>query len=391
MSVATSHSQIAKGMTNSRRRERIVLAGGGHAHLYSLVRVGELVRRGFDVTVVDRSPHLYYSGMATGVISGAYRPDEHRIDVRRLVEGGGGTFVEGRITGIRSENREFVLETGDGVPYDAASVCLGSEVLWDRPAESEVGTVRVKPVVNTGDIRRRLLAFRRDLVPRVLVIGGGAAGCEVAANALALLDRVGLEVELTVAQKSESLLPDAPTRAQRQILRFLRERGAEVLTGTPVTRLGGSAAWTADGREIPYDLSVLAVGVSSSSVFHASRLPTGDDGGLWVDRRLRSIGDGHLFGGGDCVSFRGESLPKLGVFAVRQGPVIFHNLQATLNGDPLSEYKPQKRFLYVLNLGDGTGLAVYGPFVWRGRISWGLKHHIDKRFVAEHRQRKLST
>ncbi len=107
-----------------------------------------------------------------------------------------------------------------------------------------------------------------------------------------------------------------------------------------------------------------------------------------MDHRLRSIGDERLFGSGDCVSFRGEGLPKLGVFAVRQGPVILHNLHATLTGDSLCEYRPQKRFLYVLNLGDGTGLAVYGPLVWRGRLSWKLKHRIDKEFVREHRRRQ---
>ncbi len=372
-------------MSDRTRKKRIVLAGGGHAHLYSLARTRELIRRGFDVTLVDRSPHLYYSGMATGVISGVYAPDEHRIDVRRLVEKGGGTFVEARVTEIRSDDREFVLETGDSVPYDAASVCLGSEVPWDDLAGSEAGAIRIKPVGNTRDIRRRLLTFGEDRAPKVLVVGGGAAGCEVAANTLALLGRLGLEGELTIAQESESLLPDAPKRAQEQILRFLRERDARVLTSTRVTRLGDGVAWTADGHKIPCDLPVLAVGVSPPDVFRTSRLPTGGDGGLWVERHLRSIGDERLFGGGDCVSFRGEALPKLGVFAVRQGPVIFHNLQAALKGEPLAEYKPQKRFLYILNLGDGTSLAVYGPLVWRGRLSWRIKHRIDKRFVEEYR------
>ncbi|MDQ3318453.1 MAG: pyridine nucleotide-disulfide oxidoreductase, partial [Actinomycetota bacterium] len=97
--------------------KRIVFAGGGHAHLYSLARTQELVGRGFDVTLVDRSPYLYYSGMATGVISGAYAPDEHRIEVRRLVEEGGGRFVEGRIVEIRAKNSEFVLADGRNIPY----------------------------------------------------------------------------------------------------------------------------------------------------------------------------------------------------------------------------------------------------------------------------------
>ena len=364
--------------------ERIVFAGGGHAHLYSLARTQELVRRGFDVTLVDRSPYLYYSGMATGVISGAYAPNEHRIDIRRLMEEGGGTFVESRITDIRTENREFVLDSGRTVPYDAASVCLGSEVPRSGVVENGAYAVGVKPVVNTVEIRRRLLTLAEDRAPKILVVGGGAAGCEVAANALALLGRLGIRGGLTIAQGSGSLLPDASKRAQREILAFLQERGAKVLTSTLVTRIGDGVAWTSDGHEIPCDLPVLAVGVSPPDVFRDSRLPTDEAGGLRLDRYLRNAGDGRLFGGGDCVSFRGKSLPKLGVFAVRQGPVIFQNLQASLAGSPLHEYKPKKHYLYVLNLGDGTGLAVYGRLSWRGRLAWRLKHRIDERFVREH-------
>jgi len=365
-------------------KKHIVLAGGGHAHLYSLARTKELVRRGFDVTLVDHSPHLYYSGMATGVISGVYAPDDHRIDTRRLVEEGGGRFVEGRIVEIRAKNREFVLADGRNIPYDAASVCLGSEVARSGIEENGAGAVGVKPVVNTVEIRKRLLAQSEDQTPEMLVVGGGAAGCEVAANALALLERLGIRGGITIAQAEDTLLPDAPKGARKKILALLRKKGARVLTNTLVTRLCDGVALTSDGHEIPCDLPVLAAGAVPPNVFRDSGLPTDETGGLRLDRHLRSTGDGRLFSRGDCVSFRGKALPKLGVFAVRQGPVIFQNLQASLEGLKLGEYRPQRRYLYVLNLGDGTGLAVYGRFSWRGRLSWWLKHRIDDRFVDEY-------
>ncbi len=370
-------------MKDPARKKRIVFVGGGHAHLYSLLRTRKLVRRGFEVILVDLSPYLYYSGMATGVISGDYGDGENRIDVRRLVTEGGGSFIEGRVAEIRAEARELVLETGDVVPYDAASLCVGSEVPQDGFAGSGPGLVRVKPVEHTGEIRRRLLSCSDGGAPRVLVVGGGAAGCEVTANTLALLDRLGLRGEVTIAERGRSLLQRAPEKAREQVFRSLHGKGARILTETPVVSFGEGVARTRDGCEIPYELPILATGVSPPNIFGASGLATGDDGGLLVDRYLRSTGN--LFGGGDCVSFRGESLPKLGVFAVRQGPVLFRNLQAALEGEPLAEYRPQRRFLYILNLGDGTGLAVYGPFVWLGRLSWRLKHLIDKRFVEKHR------
>jgi NADH dehydrogenase FAD-containing subunit len=201
-----------------------------------------------------------------------------------------------------------------------------------------------------------------------------------------LLERDPTDGCVTLIEREHSLLPDAPPGAGSALRARLKERGVEVLLGHSVASLGEGVARLKVGRELPYDLAVMATGVvSPSGVFRASGLPVGEDGGLWVDASLRSLGNGRLFGGGDSISFRGTGLPKLGVFAIRQGPVIHHNLKAVVTGEPLKEFRPQKRYLYVLNLGDGTGLAVYGSLWWRSRLAHRLKHVIDTRFVERNR------
>ncbi len=365
------------------QRPKIVLAGGGHAHLHTLRRTADLSRRGFEVTLVNPSPYLYYSGMATGVVSGVYTPEEDRINVRRLAEAGG-SFVEGRIRTVHPQDRALVLEDGRTVPYDAVSFCLGSTT--PREATRNDDVFPVKPVENAAEVNRRLRHARdSNRFVKLLVVGGGAAGCEVAANALALLERQGRGGEVIMAERSGSLLGGASARARRSIEAYLERRGVRVLTNTEVVSYGSGRARTADGRLLPYDLVVLAVGIEANGgVFRASGLPVGPCGGLWVDRTLRSVADGRILGGGDGISYRGLGLPKLGVFAIRQGPILYHNIQAVLRDEPLRGYEPQKRFLYVLNFGDGTGLAVYGPLVWHGRLAWKLKNHIDRRFMAEY-------
>jgi NADH dehydrogenase FAD-containing subunit len=103
-----------------------------------------------------------------------------------------------------------------------------------------------------------------------------------------------------------------------------------------------------------------------------------------VNRHLQSPSDARVFGGGDAIAYRGDRLPQFGVFAVRQGPVLYRNLRAILRDEPLFSYKPQRRYLYILDLGDATGLAIYGPLTWRGRLPLLLKHGIDKHFVKKH-------
>ncbi|WP_166174836.1 NAD(P)/FAD-dependent oxidoreductase [Rubrobacter tropicus] len=358
-------------MSESPRRPTIALAGGGHANLYTLRRTGELVGRGFDVVLIDPAEHLHYSGMETGVLSGSHEPGENRIDIRCLVERGGGRFVRGRVAEVLYRERALVLEDGLIVPYDAVSFCVGS----GTPARD--GAIPVKPIANLERVRETLLAPVPD-APRVLVVGGGAAGCEVAANVVGLL-RGG---KMTLVEAEPDLLPTSPRAARRVMLERLRGPGVEVVLGQNANLQPGAAVLR-DGTKIEADLVLAATGVSPPGLFRRSRLATGDDGALWVNRHLQSPNDAGIFGGGDAVAFRGARLPQFGVFAVRQGPVLYHNLQAVLWDEPLRPYKPQNHYLYVLDLGDGTGLAIYGPLTWRGRLALRIKHHIDKRFVKE--------
>lgn len=353
----------------------LVFAGGGHAHVYSLKKTAELVSSGHEVVLVNPSPYLYYSGMATGVVSGRYAPDEDRIDVRRLAESGGGRFVEGKVERVIPEERVLLLESGEYVPYDAVSFCLGSETKDAVPGLE--GALPVKPIVNLLKLREMIQKRR---VPDLLVVGGGAAGCEVAANAACAMR----EGAITLIESGPDLLDFAPKKARRMMLSHLRSVGVNVVLNAKVVAVEHGATVLDDGRKITADLVVTATGVSPSGIFARSGLATGDDGGLWVDHYLRSVGDEHIFGGGDAVSFRGESLPRFGVYAIRQGPVLFHNLRAALEGASLKPFEPRKNFLYILNLGDGTGLAVYGALVWRGRSVMRLKNYIDGRFVKSY-------
>lgn len=367
------------------RKPTVVLAGGGHAHLYSLLRTRSFTERGVRVVLVDPSPYLYYSGMATGVISGAYTPEEDRIDVRRLVERGGGRFVRGRVEGVSPRSRKILLENGEDIHYDLASFCLGSEVAGGLGDAGEC-VIPVKPVENTAEIRDRILGDHGSSGPRVLVVGGGAAGCEVAANVASLMRSEGVGGRVALAEAGPTLLESSPEKARQTIRRYLEGRGVKVFLGAPVVSYENGVARTGAGHVLEADLVVQAIGIVPRSVFRGSRTPvaTGDDGGLWTNHFLQSISDPRIFGGGDSISFRGRALPRLGVFGIRQGPVLFHNLLAALRGDPLKRFVPQKRYLYILNLGDGTGLAVYGKLAWRGRSAMKLKHVIDSRFVRQY-------
>lgn len=147
--------------------------------------------------------------------------------------------------------------------------------------------------------------------------------------------------------------------------------------------MGAGRARSQSGEEIAYDIAILTIGIVPPDVFTVSGLNTSRDGALLVNDFLHSEAYPEIFGGGDCIAIQGKSLPRIGVYAVREGPILFQNLLASLTGKPLVTFAPQKRYLLIFNLGDGTGIFVRWPFVWKGKLAFTIKSLIDTRFVLK--------
>jgi len=109
-------------------------------------------------------------------------------------------------------------------------------------------------------------------------------------------------------------------------------------------------------------------GVQASPLFRDSGIPTGPDDGLLVNSCLQSVVHPEMFGGGDCISFAERPLAKVGVYAVRQNPVLFHNLLAALEGKELKTFVPQREYMLIFNLGNGEGDPVEEEFYLGGGV-----------------------
>jgi NADH dehydrogenase FAD-containing subunit len=216
------------------------------------------------------------------------------------------------------------------------------------------------------------------------VVGGGTTACEIAVNLRRLVhDRRGAAA-ITVLTRGETILGQMPRGAAAKMRQVLQRQGIELVLHAPVVRVEKQAVATADGKQVPYDFLIHAIGLTPPGLLRATGLPTSAEGALVVDRYLRSVADSRVFGGGDCIAFQERELPRIGVYAIREAPILFHNLLATLPGQPLRPFKPQRRFLLILNLGDDTGLATWGPFYWHGRLAFWLKDKIDRAFLQEY-------
>jgi selenide,water dikinase len=139
-----------------------------------------------------------------------------------------------------------------------------------------------------------------------------------------------------------------------------------------------------NGERISCQALIWVTGSVSHPIFRESGLPTDDRGFVRVRSTLQVEGHDELFAAGDCATLTDyPTTPKAGVYAVRQGPIITHNILASLMGQQLRPYQPQKDFLTLLNLGHGLALGSKWNLSVEGRWVMKLKDRIDRRFVRQ--------
>jgi NADH dehydrogenase FAD-containing subunit len=363
-------------------RPRVVLVGAGHAHQHALRHAAEYGRHGIELVAVAPTA-FWYSGLATGVLGGRHAPERDRIDVGGCARRSGARHFADRVTRVDTGARRVELAGGEVLDYDLVSFAVGSiaDTLPREPGATHAWPV--KPIERIVELRAELeRRFAARGMPRVLVVGGGASGCEVAANIAELARIHGARTSISLAAGTARLLPAHAPAAGDRVARHLQRLGIELQFETRVASTAPGGARRADGAIIAADIVIAATGLRPPPLLREAGLAVDSLGALRIDAQLRSISDPRIFAGGDCAVLDATPLPRIGVVAVRQGPILHANLIATATGRTPRRYRPQKRFLLILNLGAARGLALRGSRHWYGRSALWLKDFIDLRYLA---------
>lgn len=361
--------------------KHLVLAGGGHAHMVALENIGQLRDLGHTVTVIGPSDHHYYSGMGPGMLGATYEPDDIRFATRKRVEEQGGVFIRDVITGLDPAERRLHLASGRVVDYDVVSFNTGSSVDLPEITGDDSAIYTVKPIERLYEARQRIREKAEGQSVTVAVVGGGPAGAEVAGNLRQLLaqTRHHSRVSLFAGHRFMSRFPG---NVRRRTWDLLEKNGVVIHEYGYLKKITDNTLIFDCGIAEHADFIILATGVHPSAFFRQAGVPVGPDGGLLVNRYLQSPKFPEIFGGGDCISFEPKALDKVGVYAVRENPILAHNLKAFLQGEELLPFDPGGDYLLIFNLGNGQGVLRKKWLLFSGKLAFWIKDWIDKKFIA---------
>lgn len=368
--------------------KRLLLLGGGHAHVEVIRRFGDDPPPNTQVVLISPERFTAYSGMLPGYVAGHYQYHDCHIDLARLCSAARVSFRTDAAARLDTVTHCVECVGGERYEYDLASLDVGSTPPAHLIPGASEHALSVKPVARfiQGWNHFRATA-RASETPRCLVvIGGGAASIEIALAMRHRLagDALPAQADIHIVTDAAALLTGHPQKARRVIERIMHERGIVVRTRCRVTRITPGIVHF-DQSTLEVDLAVLATGAAAPSWLVDSGLALDEHGFVLVNDALQAVSCPEVFAAGDIASIVGFPLAKSGVFAVRQGPPLAENLRRALARRPLLSYRPQKTVLALISTGDRYAIASWNGVALAGSWIWRWKNTIDCRFMATYR------
>ena len=367
----------------------LVLLGLGHtnAHVLRMWRMSPL--RGVRLTCVSDYAVATYSGMLPGTLAGLYPPERMHIDLVRLCAAAGARLLRADVTGLDRANQQLLCRDRPPVPFDVLSIGVGSV---PKGAAEHAGdaVLPIKPmqtfIARLDERLARLSQEAGEQTVQIAIVGGGAGGVEITFCLPSHLQRhwPTLGYQLSLIDGGDEIMPGAVAGAVKLARRELAARGVQVLLKQSVGKVADGQITMADGATRPADLTIWATGAQPPPLLAALNLPMDERGFLLTRPTLQTVAEAPIFVVGDSGTCPERPRPKAGVYAVRQGPVLWENVQRMLGGRPLVEYRPQRKFLSLMATGDGRAILSYRGLAAHARWCWKLKDYIDSRFMDKY-------
>lgn len=344
-------------------RKKILLVGGGYAHLLFLKRFKEKPIDDTEVTILAGEAQYDCPELIPRWIEGSLEADEIRIDTERLAGETGAGFIKGEALSVDLKQKMVLTSEGDILSFDVVSFDHRQRYSIPFPdLESE----RVIVPSQMTPVRLE----KQSVDGEVVVVGGGVLGVE---TAIAIQNRKKGEGAVTWVES------DGHVRSE--VKGVMRKAGIRIIPN------GKSLEWTSktpkvDGASDPFDVLWTMCATGPRGFYKSSKLPVDERGYLIVEDTLQVKKFPFVFGCGIDVVINGHPDWNIDRTAwVKQGETLFDNINGYLNNGEGYHYHPP-RIKNIISIRDKKAFLFVGPFRFTGALPRWMKDQSDYNFMS---------
>lgn len=355
--------------------KRLLLLGGGHAHVHVLKSLATAPIAGCEITLVSPFDRQVYSGMLPGWVAGHYQLEDCVIPLAPLARAANIRFIQAAATHIDPDKQRVKFSDGNELECDVLSIDIGTAF---DPAAIEGAAANALLVRPIESFITQWQAARARLKPddQVVMVGGGAAGIEL----LLAMHHAMPQCRFALVSAANTL----PGSVGPRLARILKARGITLYPAKAAQRIFADRVTLTDGREVASACTVVAIGATAGFLIPAPGLARDPRGFIQTNEYLQSTSHPRIFAAGDCATVAAHPRPRSGVYAVRAGPPLLANIRNALGDVPLLRYTPQARSLYLISTGNRHAIGSWGDWSWEGGWVWRWKDYIDRAFMQKY-------
>ena len=278
---------------------KVLIVGGVAGGMSAATRLRRL-KEDAEIIVFEQGPHVSYANCGLPYHIGEVIAEESdlllqtpkslhdrfRLDVR----------VNNRVESIDLENKSVAvsnLETGESYQesYDKLILSTGA-----KPRMVPIpGLERAHVLRDVQDAVKIKALVDQKQIKSAAIIGAGFIGVELAEN----LQHRGIET--TIVEFRENILPQFDPEMIEPMQQVLVEHGIKLALSSETEEVLGNTLRLKDGRIIPADLVVAAIGVVADNKLAVDAgLTIGSAGGILVDDQMQTSNE-HVYAVGDAA------------------------------------------------------------------------------------------
>jgi NADH:ubiquinone reductase (H+-translocating) len=372
----------------------LVVLGGGYAGLTLAHEVHRRSKGGIPVVLVDKAPvHVLRTELyEVSALAAAGDDAGHwAIPLQKIFERTNVTCRTASVESIDLAQRTVHLSDGPQ-PFGSLAICLGSVASYYHVPGADQFTHSVYGLMGA----RRLAAAVREVAhtsatlpgerrARVVVVGGGSTGTELAAE-IATADWgqiTGVPArpfDVVLVTGSLPFLAGLPPRLVGHARDLLRDAGVAIIHGVNVRAVEDHRVSLEDGTVLSAEVVVWCAGLEAPPIVRELPVPHGKGGRIAVSATLEIPGHPGVFAVGDVVEFQdpatGLLVPGTAQAALAEARTAARNLVARSEGRrPMEPFQYRERGAIVA-VGRGRGAASL-----RHVTLWGSPARLLKRVV----------
>jgi NADH dehydrogenase len=378
-------------------REPAVVLGAGYA---GVAATQELKRRGHGIPVVlvDRNPvhilrtELYEVGKLAETQGDVGR---WTVPLADVLDGELLQHRTGAVQAIDLDARRVRVD-GEDVSFGTLAICLGSVPAYYGVSGAKEhthqvyrlsGAIRLANAVRELEERSPRMPPLR--VPKIVVVGGGSTGTELAAE-IATTDWariVGHPVrapQVLLIGGAMPFLAGLPEPLVRHARTLLVRAGVALFEGSNVVEVQSDRVRMEDGTVLPFDLCVWCAGVEAHPLVRQLPTPHGRAGRIKVTEHLELPDRPGIFAVGDVMEFAdpetGALAPATAQAALSEALVAARNMVARMTAGSLEAYRYRERGV-IVSVGVGKAAARLRHVTLWGSPAALLKAIVQKEYA----------